>query len=465
MGHNDAGMPLPSSASRVARPDRPLRIAIFDNLANNAYTQAKVFHRAGHPVDLVLDPLDRYVMSDPRWEDLDVELPTDQLLTATLPDCDLPPWVRREGAAEHHRDGGRVERNLGPLREAPSTWPAWWTAARRAGWRGARMVLERAWVVRTLADYDCVIAYGMGPVWAAVAGVPFVAETWGGDVTMLPFYDTGDWEGHETVALPGPRSELFAQARLQRMGYERAARILLTDPRFFAYAERLGHADKCVHLGFMIDVEKYSPGSEAELRSRLLGGREGLIVFVPSRQDWYWKGSDRLLRGFAAAAPERPDAVLVCAGWGADLERSQELIAELGIADRVHLLPYAMSKGRLLRYYRAADVVADQFTVGSYGSSALEAMGCARPLLISLGLDRFAGRFASFPPVMNVSEPEQIAAALRRLFADDHARARLGEQARQWVVENHGPALALRVLELCRAAVGEANSRRHADAR
>jgi glycosyltransferase involved in cell wall biosynthesis len=459
-------MSRPSELSRNTSADRPLRIAIFDNLANNAYTQAKVLHRAGQSVDLVLDPLDRYVMSDPRWEDLDIELPTDQLVNPELPACDLPEWVRIEPTAFKHRDGGRIERNLGPLRAIPATWPAAWLAARRAGWRGARMVLDRAWVVRTLTSYDCVIAYGMGPAWAAVAGVPFVAETWGGDVTMLPFYDTGDWEGHENAALPGPKNELFAQARLQRMGYERAARIILTDPRFFPFAERLGHADKSVHLGFMIDTERYSPGPEPDLRAKLLRGHDdGVIVFVPSRQDWYWKGSDRLLRGFAAAASGGVDAALVCAGWGVDLERSERLIAELGIGERVHLLPYALSKARLLRYYRAADIVADQFTVGSYGASALEAMSCGRPLLISLEPQRFEGRFPSFPPVMNVSEPEQIAAAFTRLFADGGLRSQLGAKARNWVVENHGQALARRVLELCGAAVDEAPARRHADAR
>jgi glycosyltransferase involved in cell wall biosynthesis len=455
-------MPLPASASHVVPgpQERPLRIAIFDNLANSAYIQAKAMRRLGQAADLVLDPLDDYAMSDPRWEDLDLELPNDKLFAPSLPPADLPDWVRSEPLVENHRQGGRIERNAGLLRQAPSTWPAWSLATRRAGWRGARMVFERAWVVRTLARYDCVIAYGMGPVWAALAGVPFLAETWGGDITMLPFYDTGDWEGHESLPLPGQPSELFANARLQRLGYERASRILLTDPRFIPYGERLGQADKCVPFGFVIDTEKYAPGPEPELRTQLLDGRDGVIVFVPSRQDWYWKGSDRLLRGFAAACEGRSDAVLVCAGWGADLKRSELLIAELDIADRVRLLPHAMSKGRLRRYYRAADIVADQFTIGSYGGSSLEAMSCGRPLLISLDPDRFAGRFASFPPVANVSEPEEIAGALRRLFDDRDARAQLGEQAREWVIENHGPTLAARAIELCQEAVSEAAARR-----
>jgi glycosyltransferase involved in cell wall biosynthesis len=458
-------MQLHSSASLVARSEEPLRIAIFDNLANSAYIQAKMLRRLGADVALVLDPFDRFVMSDPRWEEVDAEIPADDLVGASLPPCELPPWVRTDPAAGDSPATGRIARNLRLLRELPGTAPAWGLAARRAGWRGTRMVLERSWVVRTLASYDCVIAYGAGPVWAALAGVPFLAVTWGGDITMVPFYDTGDWEGHGVVALEGSRGELCAQARLQRLGYERAARILLTDPRFVPYAERLGHADKCEPIGFLIDTERYAPGREDELRRELLGGREGLIVFTPSRQDWYWKGSDRLLRGFAAAAAGRPDALLVCAGWGADILRSQALIAELGIGDRVRLLPHALSKPRLLRYYRAADIVADQFTVGSYGGSALEAMGCARPLLINLSPERFAGRFTSLPPVMNVSEPEQIAAALTQLFEDPEARARLGEQGREWVVQNHGEVLAHRVLELCRAAVIEAGGAGNATAR
>jgi glycosyltransferase involved in cell wall biosynthesis len=441
-----------------------MRIAIFDNLANNAYIQAKVLRRLGHPVDLVLDPLDRYVMSDPRWEDLDLELPTHELTDAALPQCELPDWVRRQPRTLEDRRSapvGRLQHSIRNLCKAVGLGAPARLALRQAGWRGAWMAADRAWVVRTLSEYDCIIAYGMGPAWATLAGVPCLAETWGGDITMLPFYDTGDWEGHETVALPGPPRELAAQAKLQRMGYEHAARLLLTDPRFMPFAERLGHAEKCVHLGFLVDVEKYRPEPEVELRAQLLGSSDGPLVFVPARQDWYWKGSDRLLRGFALAAEAYPGAILVCAGWGADLDRSRQLIAELGIGERVRLLPCAMSKERLRRYHCAADVVADQFTVGSYGSSALEAMSCGRPLLISLERDRFEGRFPSFPPVMNVSESDQIAEALTRLFDDARLRATLGAQAREWVIANHGPSVAQRVIDLCHEVERENDLRRH----
>ena len=45
-------------------------------------------------VDEVLDPVDRHAMSDPRWEDLDIEMPTDRLDGASLPPSELPEWIR-----------------------------------------------------------------------------------------------------------------------------------------------------------------------------------------------------------------------------------------------------------------------------------------------------------------------------------------------------------------------------------
>lgn len=314
-----------------------VRVAIFDNLANNAYNQAKVIRSLGEAVDVVLDPLDRYVMSDPRWEDLDTELPPDELAGARLPSCELPEWVVAEpgaldeGQGERTGGGGAVAagrrlRRLAHVARRPALYGAIARAAHLAGWRGARMALQRAWVIETLSRYDCVVAFGMGPAWATLAGVPFMAETWGGDITMLPFYDSDQWEGYGEIELPGPRRELAAQARLQRAGYRGAGRILLTDPRFFPYAERLGHAAKSVHLGFCIDTEKYSPEPEPELRRRFFPEGEGVLVFVPSRQDWYWKGSDRLPAGLRRRHAR-------AAGGGAGLRRMGRRPGALAAAD------------------------------------------------------------------------------------------------------------------------------------
>src|SRR5829696_6224668 len=115
-----------------------MRIAVFDNLANSAYIVTKMLRRLGHEAELVLDPVDRHVMSDPRWEDLDLELPTDQLVRSSLPPAELPCWVRADDRAP-----GRAAQLVRLLAAAPRASREVGLAARLAGWRGALMALDR----------------------------------------------------------------------------------------------------------------------------------------------------------------------------------------------------------------------------------------------------------------------------------------------------------------------------------
>ena len=421
-----------------------MRVAVYDNLGNNAYEQVKAFRRLGVEADVVLDPLDTFVMSDPRWEDLDLELPADELDVAALPaGAHVPAWVRSAPA-------GRDPRSLpglavGALRVPPEVG----RALRVAGLRGAQLAAGRSWVLRTLREYDLVYARGVGPAWCALAHVRCIAQTYGGDITITPFLDRPGFEGAEHTPVQSPSGEDRAVARLQRAGLQACERVLLTDPRFGPFAERLGLSERSEFVPFVLDVEKFSPGEDAALRRELLGGDgAGVLVLVPSRQDWRWKGSDRILRGFAAAAGGRPDARLVCAGWGEDLDRSRALAAELGIDERIVLLPNALSKSRLVRHLRAADVVIDQVVLGSYGTSALEAMSCARPLVMYIDPARFEGLFGEPPPVCNAESADDVGRELARLIDDAGLRVAAGEAGRRWVVENHGDGVARRLLEL-----------------
>jgi glycosyltransferase involved in cell wall biosynthesis len=418
-----------------------MRVAIYDNLGNSAYIEAKALRRRGVEADVLLDPRDRFVMSDPRWEELDLELPTERLLEPeALPETEIPPWVRREPS----RSSGRVARYARAALAAARAPGAAARALLRAGPMGLELPLDREWVVQAMRAYDCVVTYGHGSALAALAGVPCIARTWGGDITIVPFADEA----------PGASRRERANARLQRLGFASCRRLILSEPRYREHAERLGLAAKAEFLPLVVDVERYSPGEDEELRARLLPNNDGALVFVPSRQDWRWKGSDRMLRGFALAVSAREDAVLVCAGWGSDLERSRMLVSTLGIDDRVRFLPCALSKRRLLRYFRAADVVADQFTLGWYGGSTFDAMSCAKPVLVHIDVERFREDIEEAPPVANVSTPEEIASALRRLLTDAEERQQLGAAARRYVLARHGDGLLDRLIEVYGAASG-----------
>lgn len=421
-----------------------MRVAVYDNLGNNAYEQAKSFRRLGVPADVVVDPLDTFVMSDPRWEDLDLELAADRLDRAYLPeDAPVPDWVRRPPAGAPNPSGP-----AGLTKSALRSAPGCVRALRRGGPFAVYLAAARSWVLRTLREYDVAFARGVGPAWCALAGVRCIAQTYGGDITIAPFLDQPDFPGAEHTAKPSPSREDCAVARLQRDGLRRSELVLLSDPRFVPFAERLGLADSSMFVPFVLDTEKFVPGEEPELRRELLGTDEGVLVFVPSRQDWRWKGSDRILRGFAEASAGDPGVRLVCAGWGADRERSQALVEELGITGRTVLLPNALSKGRLVRYLHAADVVIDQVVLGSYGTSAIEAMSCARPVIMHLDPERFEGRFAELPPVCGAESAEDVSRELRALIGQPRLREDLGAKGRRWVVENHGDGVAQRLLEV-----------------
>lgn len=419
-----------------------MRLAVFDNTANNAYIQGKAFHRRGVPIDLLLDQHDHFVMSDPRWEDANIELPSDRLDARELARAGVaePAWVRRPQAyglrprlaLVDHAGAGAALLPAAALR-----------AARIAGRQGLRAAAMARASIRAMRDYDVVLGFGLGPAYARLAGVPCVMQTYGGDITIVPFADGDDPPGDPFAA---------GLARLQRWGIAGCAAIAVTDPRFDEPIARLGEQDKAAFVPFIVDTEKYAPAPDPELRAGLAADGETL-VFVPSRQDWHWKGSDRIIAGFAEALRDVPGMRMTCAGWGADLERSVALTDELGVAERVTFLAHAMSKTRLLRYFRAADVVIDQVAIGSYGTSALEAMSCATPLVINLDRERFARAFATHPPVAQAQTAADVAARLRELAGSSaEARAAFGERGRAWVVEHHGDALVDRLVELCERA-------------
>ncbi len=428
-----------------------MRIGVYGNVANNAYIHTRLLRGLGHDAEVILDPFDRFAMSDPRWEDLELELPSHQLTADALPETELPRWVRNSAGGTRSALSRRRRAASAAARHPHALKTAWQVA----GSSGLAYAGAQAAIVEMLSRYDCAIVYGLGPIVAALARIPFVTLPFGGDITIIPFSDGDGWQGQCEPGTRPPSGSEPQIAALQRHGLRRTNRILVCDPAFGHYIDQLGLSDKSVAMGLPIDTDMYSPELDAELRTELLRGADARVVFVPARQDWYWKGSNLMLEGYALAAAHREDVVLVCAGWGADVEKSRRLIADLGIGARVRLLEHAMSKPRLLRYYRAADIVMDQFTFGSYGGSALEAMSCARPVVMYLDPSRFESRFDDLPPVVNAREPNEIAARLAPLLDNPELRARVGARAREWVIANHGPPAIERMAEICRAAAAE----------
>jgi glycosyltransferase involved in cell wall biosynthesis len=190
---------------------------------------------------------------------------------------------------------------------------------------------------------------------------------------------------------------------------------------------------------FPIDTRMYCP------LNNLPNDRDNdkLVIFHPSALDWSYrgnersstKGNDRFLRAFAKFAKERPNVSLKMLSRGPDVEQTKQLVRHLGIDEKVEFEPDQDFQG-LIRNYQMADVVVDQFDVGAFGGIALQAMACAKPVMIYINTDASDLVYVDPPPVLNCRTEEQIYDQLLR--AEDKAyREAVGRNAREWIVKYH----------------------------
>ncbi len=415
-----------------------MRVLHVGNVANNGYLNAKFQRRVEIKADALCD--ERHILSLPEWEDADLhgtfEPYPDPAELAREGSWERPPWVlerddpilrRRfpghlflDGLVRSfasplvfpqtprrvRRDYAALEAKLGPLRPFD---------VNRGLLAQQRFALLWPDLRRLFARYDLVQAYATHPilVYLATTEVPYVAFEHG-TMRELPFEDS--WRG-----------------RLLALSYRRAAKVVITNADVVAAARRLG-LDNYIFIPHPVDETKYTPGA-SPFRTELGLTRERLL-FSPSSQTWDIKGNDRLVRGFAESLGGGADAVLVLTDWGPDVERSRGLARELGVGERVRWLP-PLPKVRLIEAYRAADVVLDQFLIGTFGAIAPEAMACGCPVVMAYEPSVHEWCFPEPPPVVAAREPGEIAAALTRLLDDDKGREAIGAAGRQWVERHH----------------------------
>ena len=126
----------------------------------------------------------------------------------------------------------------------------------------------------------------------------------------------------------------------------------------------------------------------------------------------------RLVEAFAAAV-RGMSGRLVIRGWGrpAHVRALQARIATLGIADRVDWRQYAADDELPDLYRRARMLLLPSLSEG-FGLTALEAMACGTPVVVSnrSSLPEVVGDAALF---VDPEDPTSIATAIRRLFTDD----------------------------------------------
>ena len=420
-----------------------MKIAFFDNLANNAYGITKIFRKQGYYADLLLDASDTFPMSQPIWEDCDFTIDTDLLRNKTLTrkywgeksfelHWERPPWIK---------ETMRMGRNAILLELLRHPY---------MHYRSIKTVIEHRSlfpcsfevIKNIMKSYDVVTAFGLGPIYAHSAGVPFMHYPYGGDLTIVPFQKS-------SVGL------------LQRKALEQAKCIIVGDPYFFDFLKELGIESKAKFLPFMIDGDIYKQISRNEAMNNLESDiinriHNKFIFFVPSRQDFHWKGSDKIIIALSRLLKKRRDVFMILSGWGNDLEQSKQIVNQLNLEQHIVFLPYIMSKKRLITFYNLADVVMDQFNLGGYGTSTMEALACGKPVIMKLETSRYSPYFRELPPVLKAESAEEIYSQMLKLSENKSGICEeIGRQSREWITEFHGVRNNFaKMIKLCEECLG-----------
>ncbi len=407
-----------------------MRIGLVGGMANAMYCFTRVLRQQGYDAEYVEDEQDAFPMSQPLWEEVPLTLDWRRFGPELL---DVQGWQELAGRCGWQEpawivrpEGRRAKIDVRRL-------------VRAARWTGDRD-LRRLYgylrrlepVVERLRSYDRLIVCGVRSIEAMMSGTPYVFWPHGGDVHIVPFRSDTPFDR--------------AFARLTRAAISRAEVAGTHDPMIAAALQEMGRREPIPYLPFLVDDNRYSPGQpQSSLANGIVeraGGRR--ILLLASRQDFFWKGTDRFARAFARTVAAGAPLYLAVSPWGADVEPTRAIFAEAGVLDSVHYLDSAVSKPLLRDLFQIADLVVDQFNVTAFGALMLEAMACGTPVLINLDLDAFRSRWPGYvpPPTLAASTEAEIAAVLRGIADDAVGLEELSRTGRSWIEEHHGPEQA-----------------------
>ncbi len=281
-----------------------------------------------------------------------------------------------------------------------------------------------------LSLYDIVLGYSTDCIYPLLAGHRCYFAYEHGTLRAIPFEDS-------------------PTGRLTALAYRKAACVFITNCDNIRAAERLGLTNYR-YIPHPINDRNLALADGTVLRCQLMERfRADFIVFHPSRLHWepelrhpsWEKGNDLFLRGFARFVRETaPRALCILARWGQKLRETDALLRDEGITGRVHWISPVPNR-TMLGYVKAADAVADQFWLGTFGGITPKALGCGRPTLLHLDPEVHRWCFPELPPVLNVRDPVQISAALASLYRDPAHAREIGARSEAWYRTYHSESV------------------------
>lgn len=272
---------------------------------------------------------------------------------------------------------------------------------------------------RLVKSYDLVVGYALEGIWPMVVQKKYLAYEFG-TIRNIPFTDN-------------------PQGRLGFLTYRNALKTVVTNCDTQGAAEKL-QLDY-FFLPHVINEDGKPSEEETALFRKFLQDQYGgdFFVFHPPRQHWNakrdtnWdKGNDHFFRGFADfVKTTAPNARCIAVDWGEHVQDSRRLIRALGIsANVIWITPQPHVS--MMRYINASDVVADQFSLKTFGGIPPKAFYLGKPVISAFDPAIHAWCFAEMPPIPPANKASEISSALVKLYSDRDYAAEIGQKGKDW---------------------------------
>lgn len=200
--------------------------------------------------------------------------------------------------------------------------------------------------------------------------------------------------------------------------------------------------DKLVVLPNAVDVDRFKPEPRlgSQIRTALNLQENPLVIFVGSFYQWH--DVETLLKAFVVVLKSHADARLVLVGDGTEREAMMRLSENLGL-DGVAQFTGFVKHSDVARYMNAADIAvvpvpAMKQELWLSPMKLFEYMASGKAVIASaVGQIGDVIKDNQNGVLVPAGDETALAKAINRLLDDESLRSRLGDQARESVVQNH----------------------------
>lgn len=227
-------------------------------------------------------------------------------------------------------------------------------------------------------------------------------------------------------------------------GFARADTIQVISTFLGYWAKRRGYAGEPVLIPNAVNTAHFTQTyTESDLQAAKaeLGKKDGDVFMVTTSRLVHKNATDDVVRAIA----QLPKNVhFVVYGIGPEQDMLEKLIAELGVADRVHLLGH-IDHAVMPRYLKACDIFIRPSRSEGMGNSFVEAMAAELPVIATQtgGIADFLFDEVRNPDkpttgwAVDADSPEQIAAAVRDILSQSKKVQTVINTAKQMVLEKY----------------------------